>query len=119
MNAENVMALCIMSFVALIFIGIGISQYKSKEPVGFYSGEKPPKEEDLTDVRAWNRGHGAMWIRYGAMMIVAGVCGIVIKNETVCAVIMFVILIGGLVGMFVGHHKFVKLYLRKNDITNQ
>lgn len=119
MNAENVMALCIISFVALIFIGIGISQYKSKEPVGFYSGEKPPREEDLTDVRAWNRGHGAMWIRYGVMMIAAGGCGIFIKNEALCAWITLVILIGGLIGMFVGHHKLVKMYLRKYDTKEQ
>jgi hypothetical protein len=31
-------------------IGIGVSQLKSRAPVGFYTGEKPPTEEELTDV---------------------------------------------------------------------
>ena len=53
---------------ALIMIGIGISQLKSRNPVGFYTGEKPPKKEQLSDVNAWNRKHGTMWIVYGCSL---------------------------------------------------
>ena len=41
------------SIVALVCIApviiIGIVQYRSKEPVGFWSGKKPPQKEQLTD----------------------------------------------------------------------
>lgn len=45
---------------------IGIVQCLSKEPVGFWAGKEPPKKEDVTDVKAYNRKHGMMWIAYGA-----------------------------------------------------
>ena len=55
MNAENIVGLVIYAFVSLFMMAIGIAQLKSQDPVGFYSGEKPPKAEDLTDVHAWNK----------------------------------------------------------------
>ena len=45
---------------ALIMVGIGVLQRKSKTPVGFYTGEKPPAAQELSDVSSWNKKHGAM-----------------------------------------------------------
>ena len=73
---ELFFGLVIYLFVAAIMFGIGISQYKSKKPVGFYSGEKPPLESELTDVDAWNKKHGKMWILYGVIIIVSYLLGI-------------------------------------------
>lgn len=113
MNVENIMALCIMSLVALIFMGIGISQFKSKVPVGFYTGEKPPKAEELIDVKGWNRGHGAMWCGYGVMIMISWLSAVFVEHETVSMVLTFVILIGGLLGMILGHHLLRKKYFVK------
>ena len=55
---ENIVGLVIYLAVASVMIGIGISQLRSKKPVAFYSGEKPPGEEELSDVKAWNQKHG-------------------------------------------------------------
>jgi hypothetical protein len=60
-----IVSLIICGFASLFMISIGVSQLKSKTPVGFYTGEKPPKAEELTDVSAWNRKHGMMWVLYG------------------------------------------------------
>lgn len=65
----NITAFAVFSFVATIMIVIGIVQIKSKKPVGFYSGEIAPKEEDLVDVVSWNRKHGMMWIIYGVLIV--------------------------------------------------
>ena len=54
----------VFGFVALIMFGIGISQLKSKDPVGFYTGEKPPEKERLSDVNAWNKKHGMLSCHY-------------------------------------------------------
>jgi hypothetical protein len=54
----------IYGITAIIIFGVGICKLKSKEPVAFYSGETPPKREQLTDVNAWNKKHGMMWIIY-------------------------------------------------------
>ena len=51
MNAEMIMALVIISFVAGIMIIIGLTQIaKREEPVGFYNVIAPPKKEEISDI---------------------------------------------------------------------
>ena len=68
MTAASIITFIIFFIVAMIMIGLGIFQLKSTSPVGFYSGEKPPREEELTDVKAWNKKHGMMWLIYGIII---------------------------------------------------
>ncbi len=56
-------------------IGIGIYQIKSPKPAWFYSGEEPPKPEELTDLRAWNLKHGGMWVLYGVVILLTSFVG--------------------------------------------
>ena len=60
---------------ALLVIGLGVSQWNSKKPVGFYSGVEAPAAEELTDVKAWNQRHGLMWIVYGGILMLCGLAG--------------------------------------------
>ena len=87
MGAESVMVVVIFSLTALFMIGIGAVQLKSKSPVGFYSGEKPPEEDELTDVPAWNRKHGIMWLLYGVVIMLSGVVAVVMVDSIWCAVV--------------------------------
>ena len=109
---EFIFSLVIYLFVAAIMFGIGISQYKSKKPVGFYSGEKPPLESELTDVEAWNKKHGKMWIWYSVIIIISYVAGIpFVKADSVWCVIP---MCGGIIlpipFMIRFHHKLIKEY---------
>ena len=93
----------IYGFVALILIGIGISQLKSERPVGFYTGEKPPSEDEISDVKQWNRKHGIMWIIYGVIIVISWICGCILGDS----VIAVVPLIGGVIiplGFMIWHH---------------
>jgi Na+/H+ antiporter NhaC len=83
-----IVSLIIYGFVSLIMIGIGVSQLKSKIPVGFYSGEKPPTAEELTDVSAWNKKHGIMWLIYGVVILLSGFIGF-FMGDSVWSVIPF------------------------------
>lgn len=67
---------------ALIMIAIGIYQWRSKMPATFYSGEKPLDATQLSDVSAWNRKHGMMWILYGIIITGCGCLGFVMGNNT-------------------------------------
>ena len=58
MVAETVIMLVILLYSATPLIVIGIVQYRSKNPVGFWSGEKPPEKEQITDMKAYNQKHG-------------------------------------------------------------
>ena len=65
----------IYGLCALLMIGIGIASWRGEKPAGFYSGVEPPKAEELTDLKAWNRKHGLMWIVYGAVLLLSGIVG--------------------------------------------
>lgn len=110
--AEQIICFCIYLLVALLMLGIGISQWNSKEPVGFYTGEKPPAPQSLSDVSAWNRKHGAMWILYGILIIISGVAG-VFGTQSIWSIIP---LVGGVVvpiGVMVWyHHRLINQYRR-------
>ena len=109
---ELIFGLVIYLFVAAIMFGIGISQYKSKKPVGFYSGEKTPLESELTDVDAWNKKHGKMWILYGVIIIVSYLLGIpFLIADSVWSVLP---MCGGMIVpiplMIRYHHKLIREY---------
>ena len=99
--------------VALVMVGIGISQLRSKKPVGFYSGERPPEKDELWDVTAWNRKHGAMWVIYGAVIMLSGGGGCLMGNTVWSGILMS----GGVVipmpFMVWYHHRLVKCYRKE------
>ena len=103
----------IFGFCALLMFGIGVSQIKSKKPVGFYSGVEAPDEKELSDVKAWNRKHGAMWILYGICIAFAWVCGLVIGNSLLRLILFLICLLLPIPFMVLYHHKLIKKYYIK------
>ena len=110
--ADIILPAFIYAYVALIMIAIGIMQYKSKKPTGFYTGETPPKAEQLTDVTAWNHRHGRMWIVYGILIIISFLSGLLIPHEAVSALLPIVIILGALPVMILYHHKLKNKYFK-------
>ena len=103
----------IFGFCALLMFGIGIFQIKSKKPVGFYSGVEAPDEKELSDVNAWNKKHGIMWILYGVCIILAWVCGLIADNTLLRLFSFFVCFLLPLPFMVFYHHKLIKKYYIK------
>ncbi|MBP3476048.1 MAG: hypothetical protein J6K48_06985 [Lachnospiraceae bacterium] len=108
-------ALFVFVMVAFIMIGIGISQLRSKKPVGFYSGEQPPEEEELSDVYAWNVRHGVMWMVYGVIIIISYVILHLIGDSAWAAVPTCIGLVAPLIIMIWYHHKLIGQYKRKKE----
>ncbi len=81
--AGTIISGVIFCIVAMVMLGIGVSQLKSKEPVGFYTGEKPPKVDQLSDVNSWNKKHGVMWIIYGICIIGSWICSAFIGGDSI------------------------------------
>ena len=48
---------------AALFLGIGIYAYRLKTPMWFWSGTAV-KAEDITNVPAYNKANGRMWMLY-------------------------------------------------------
>ena len=100
----------IYAYVSLIFIAIGITQYKSKKPVGFYTGETPPKQDELTDVPAWNRAHGRMWIGYGIAIPVSFVLGLLLPADILSAILPCAVIAIGIPCLILGHRMLCSIY---------
>ena len=91
---------------------IGIVQFNSKNPVGFWSGKEPPKKEQIIDVRGYNRRHGIMWILYGAGLIGCFVCGQPF-GELIAAYLCMMEAIGGIFVMAAYHNKLNRMYYKE------
>lgn len=62
--------LVISLLVSLIFIILGIRQYRAEKPVAINTGEKPPREDELTSVTEWNHRHGRNFIILGCVLFI-------------------------------------------------
>lgn len=113
MDAENIICLVILIICALPMIMIGIAQIKSKNPVGFWSGKEPPAKEQVTDVPAYNKKHGIMWILYGIGVPVSFFVGAPFGEGLGSAVAMSAEVVGGLILMIWYHNYLDKKYVRK------
>ena len=110
--AEIVITLVIILICTAPIIIIGIAQYRSEDPVPFWSGKKPPKKEQVTDVKAYNRKHGLMWILYGLGFILSFVCGLPFGG-VIAAYLCMIEVIGGMFVMIFYHNKLNSMYLKK------
>lgn len=68
--AAMIIYLVISLLVSLIFILLGIRQYKAEKPVTINTGEKPPHEDELTSVTEWNHRHGRNLIIFGCALFI-------------------------------------------------
>ena len=112
--AEYIIYCVIRCLIALIMIGIGMSQLKSRKPVGFYTGVKPPEEKELRDVKIWNRKHGIMWILYGCAIIGGGLVRMIVSmfggDNVFLTIAELVVVIGGIFVMMWYHTRLERLY---------
>ena len=113
MTAESIITLVIFLLVAIIMVGTGVFQLTSVSPVGFYSGEVPPREDQLTDVKAWNRKHGMMWIIYGIIIIISYFAGYLIGDSPLCLIPFLGGLLVPVAVMIHYHDKLIQKYKKK------
>ena len=68
--AAIIIDLVISLLVSLIFIVLGIKQYRAEKPVTINTGEKPPREDELISVTEWNHRHGRNLIIFGCVLFI-------------------------------------------------
>ena len=71
---KNIVWLIIMVPVSLLFTGLGIYAWRRKKPMWFWSGSTV-EESEITDVPAYNRANGIMWLAFSALFWVSTVLG--------------------------------------------
>lgn len=113
MDAEKIITFVILFICTVPLIGIGIAQCKSKKPVAFWSGVKPPDIEQVTDVEAYNKKHGRMWILYGAGLLIFWYGGGLLAGDTGAIAGTLAECLGGIIVMIVLHNRWERRYVRK------
>ncbi len=113
MTGEKIFEIIICFICMMPIIIIGIVQYRSKKPVGFWSGKEPPKKEQITDIAAYNHKHGIMWIIYGAGFILCFMLGLII-DEKIALILSIIECIGGIFIAILYHNKLNRIYYRKD-----
>ncbi|MCR5596401.1 MAG: hypothetical protein K6G12_11170 [Lachnospiraceae bacterium] len=112
MDPSSAIMLAVGALVAAILIFIGIKQFRSVTPVAFYTGEEPPAEKLLKDVRAWNHGHGSLWIGYGVVIIVCYLLAVFwAVDSLVKTLLMFCGTIFPVFLLVLGHRYLVRRYM--------
>lgn len=64
----------IMMICGALFAGIGLYAWKRKTPMHFWSGTKI-KAGEISDVAAYNRANGLMWIGFSLLFWLSGLVG--------------------------------------------
>lgn len=91
---EKILFTIIAWFCGAIFIGIGIYSINKKTPMHFWAGTRV-KSNEITNIRAYNKANGIMWITYGSTFVLAGLFALL--NITLGTIIL---MIAGIVGTF-------------------
>lgn len=115
--ASTIIYLVISSLVSLVFIILGIRQYRAEKPVSINTGEKPPGEDELTSVTEWNHRHGRNFIILGcALFLTLSVFAYFIEkrdNVVLQVVILMVVLFGEIAWVAFEHRMMKKRMMKK------
>ena len=70
----SIVFLIIMIPVSLLFTGIGVYAWRRKKPMWFWSGSTV-EEDEISDVAAYNRANGIMWLVFSLLMWASAILG--------------------------------------------
>ena len=116
--AATIIYLVISLLVSLIFIILGIMQYRSEKPVSINTGEKPLRKDELTNVTEWNHRHGRNFIVLGCVLFITqAVFGYFIKKldgVVVQVVIYMIVLFSEIAWVELEHNMMKKKMIKKH-----
>ena len=116
--AETIIFLAISSIVSIVFIILGIHQYRSDTPVALNTGEKPPRKDELIDMAEWNHKHGRNLIIYGCLLFLTLLAAkyslIIFDSVMLQMIVFFAAIIGEIAWLEIRH-----IRLKKKLIKNQ
>ena len=104
---EWIVWLIFMIPLSALFTGIGIFAIRRKKPMWFWAGSEV-KAERLTDVRAYNRANGVMWILYSLFFWGETVFGVFYPG--IAGILIAVTTLGGIPILVVVYKRILKKY---------
>lgn len=105
-----IIAFIIWTIVALVFVGLAVSCRKAKEPVGFFTGVKPP---EVTDVEGYNKAVSMLWFVFALLLELMGVPFLFVKQNSAHAIFVILFMMPLIIGMVVVYLKIEGKYKKK------
>ena len=112
MHTDSIVMLCILVPLAAFFTGIGIFAWTRKKPMWFWSGSTV-RESEITDVRAYNRANGIMWIVYSLVFWIGTATGLV--NMKIGGLVLTAGGVFGSILLMIAYHGILEKYRAKTD----
>ena len=108
---SSIVWLVIMIPICLLFVGLGIYAIRREKPMWFWSGTEV-KPEEITDVRAYNRANGIVWIVYSLVYWISTAVGLV--NMKIGGLMLVVGSVGGSIVLMIAYHRILEKYSVKH-----
>ena len=106
---EKVIWLVITIPCSLLFTGIGIYAWRRTKPMWFWSGSSV-REDEITNVKAYNRENEVMWICYSAVFWISTIMGI--RSVSTAGIVLAVGCLGGLPLLVIAYNRIYRKYKR-------
>lgn len=90
------------SIVALLFIVIGVVNWRSKTEVGFFTGVKPGKKKDIV---GYNHAVAKIWFFYAVVLEIIGIPLLFIQQNAIIAVVMILFVVALSIGIMIVYTK--------------
>ena len=102
-----IIAFIIWTLIAFVFLAIGISCGKAKEPVGFFSFVKAPA---VKDVKAYNKAVGCLWLVSALLLELLGIPFLFSEQNDPGFVVVMLGVVFLMIGMMIGYLKIEEHY---------
>ena len=106
---ERILWIIIMLPCSISFTALGIYAWNRKKPMWFWSGSTV-REYEITDIPAYNRANGKMWIAYSLVFWISLILGIF--NVSVAGIVLGVGCLGGIPVLVFVYGKIYARYRR-------
>jgi hypothetical protein len=94
---------------SLLFTGIGIYAWRREKPMWFWSGSTV-REEEITDVKAYNRENGIMWLCYSLVFWISTIMGL--WEISAAGLVLAVGCLGGIPILVIVYSRIYRKYKR-------
>ena len=115
MSFSNIFFAVICLLCSFSFGAIAIWAFKSKGPIHFWSGSTVSPEE-ITNIPAYNRANGLMWLIYTICMVVASILSLF--SILIGVILLVIICVPGTIALVIAYNRIYKKY-RSTSTTHQ
>lgn len=114
---EEIIMVLINGICALTFILLGVYTLKKETPIHFWAGTTV-KNEEINDIKAYNKANGLMWIIYGSLFVLAALM-MFLKQPLIANIILIVACFPGFIVLIIIYRLIYNKYKMENGEMNE